>query len=371
MPATISPAMKATISASAPLQCGPLRRAGRWMRVVVRHAARVNRRIGWHARHQRVAAALTLKHRAPQRAWIGRERVLVARRLQDPVVSLELGIELSRAPARVTYERAALPYPDRLLLALFRRSHHTDVVEGQQRGIAGILEVASTITDDGWTGPPMNSCSSRSTRGSSCGTDSPTVVSEGRLRTSPKRAVVGVLHHEHDRAPEVGVKQGGPGDQENTLAPSPSVPGLGQALARGLGQASASSRSARCRPDEERLAGVVDLLQVQLGELGDHLEEIDPYAHVQVSVGICALGVVERPVAPHHDLHACACLNRDSHSAPWRPAPRGRPRHRVQTPKPDGSWRNSRSSPHHGPDQLELQPNLILLRVEERSGVMS
>ena len=42
-----------------------------------------------------------------------------------------------------------------------------------------------TITAEGWTGPPMNSCSASSTSSSSCGTASPTVVSDGRLRTSP------------------------------------------------------------------------------------------------------------------------------------------------------------------------------------------
>ena len=49
----------------------------------------------------------------------------------------------------------------------------------------GSSNSARTITEEGCTGPPMNSGSASSTSSSICGTDSPTVVSDGRFSTSP------------------------------------------------------------------------------------------------------------------------------------------------------------------------------------------
>src|SRR5271154_2933463 len=52
-------------------------------------------------------------------------------------------------------------------------------------GSDGSRNSARNTIEVGWTGPPTYTSSSPSTARSSCGTASPTVTSEGRVRTTP------------------------------------------------------------------------------------------------------------------------------------------------------------------------------------------
>src|SRR4051794_5065480 len=58
----------------------------------------VHARVVGHPRDEGVLAALALEHRAPQGRRLGNEGVVGPGRLDDPVVALELGLELTRAP---------------------------------------------------------------------------------------------------------------------------------------------------------------------------------------------------------------------------------------------------------------------------------
>src|SRR5579875_1433621 len=102
----------------------------------------VQRRVLGHASHQRVAPALALEHGCPKRGGIVRERVAVARRLEDPVAALELGVELARTPAGVAREhtRALHALPE--TLAWGGAGEDADAPEGDHRGAGGVLEVS-------------------------------------------------------------------------------------------------------------------------------------------------------------------------------------------------------------------------------------
>src|SRR3954463_5265043 len=66
----------------------------------------VERRVHRHRREQHVLAALAPEALRPERVGTGGEDVGPPRRLHDPRVLLELGLELPRPPARVPGEDA-------------------------------------------------------------------------------------------------------------------------------------------------------------------------------------------------------------------------------------------------------------------------
>src|SRR5437764_4949816 len=98
----------------------------------------VPRRVGGHPRDERVAASLAREHRRPQISRRLREGVAAAGGLEDPVTALDLSIELARAPTRVAHERAPLDYA--CALGRVTRTEHAHVIEGDEGGIARVLE---------------------------------------------------------------------------------------------------------------------------------------------------------------------------------------------------------------------------------------
>src|SRR6478736_7425491 len=102
----------------------------------------VHRRVGGHAGHQGIASALAGQHLRPQAARLRREGILELRRLEDPVASLELAVELARAPAGMAEKRSAGANPSRELLLRGARTEYADVVEGEQGRVGRVLELS-------------------------------------------------------------------------------------------------------------------------------------------------------------------------------------------------------------------------------------
>src|SRR5690242_7693674 len=133
-------------------------------------------------------------------------------RLEDPVAALDLGIELARSPARMTNEGASFDYAH--AVGRIAGTEHSDILECNERRIARVLEPCEHDHRSGldWT------------------TDVQQVVTVDHLlqlgdritynclgrsvQDQPERALVGVLDHQHDGAPEVRVKQRGPGNEQ-------------------------------------------------------------------------------------------------------------------------------------------------------------
>ena len=157
---------------------------------------------------------------------------------------------------------------------------------------------ASTITDDGWTGPPMNSGSSPSTSSSSCGTASCDRRLRRTVQHQPECAVLGVLDDEHDGAPEVRIQQARAGDQQlsagrlhqrgrarSPVATAdvhrrrpPSVRSGGRSGARDV------SRRLSRLGERHRLGRLLADLQVEPGDVRNHLEQVDRQADLRATV---------------------------------------------------------------------------------------
>src|SRR3954454_24898873 len=69
-----------------------------------KHEFSVLGRVFRHPRNQGVLTALSLEDRDPQSVGILAEHVRGPRRLDDPIVALELAVKLPRPPARVARE---------------------------------------------------------------------------------------------------------------------------------------------------------------------------------------------------------------------------------------------------------------------------
>ncbi len=144
----------------------------------------VDRGVWRHARHQRVASALAGEHRLPQLVRRGGERVGADRRLEDPVAPFELGRRAARGPSRNARRK---PRPRRMAGGSSLGVPPSTPTSSKAISAAapGSSNSARTISAEACTGPPTYRGSSSSSSDSSSDTASPTLVSEGRLRTRP------------------------------------------------------------------------------------------------------------------------------------------------------------------------------------------
>src|SRR6266508_136197 len=96
-------------------------------------AASVERRIQRHHREHGEPAALPSQDRAPQRLRLRREHVLRLRRFQHPGRELDLGLELTTAPARVSREDAGSLNPHQRI-RIHVAHQEADRVEHEESG---------------------------------------------------------------------------------------------------------------------------------------------------------------------------------------------------------------------------------------------
>ena len=176
-------------------------------------------------------------------------------------------------PIRVADERPAAAQADRASSG-DEPVPSTPTSSNASSAASRILELAQHDHRRGLDRAADNSWSPRSTSDSSRGTASPTLVSEGRFRTSPG-ALVGVLDHQYDGTPEVRVEERRSCDQE--LAPRAVHSDILATRSRmrppGGPRGSSSSRCASMRePDRFDRLGLD--LEVEPRKLGDHLKQV-------------------------------------------------------------------------------------------------
>src|SRR3954464_12916362 len=99
----------------------------------------VDRRIFGHACDELEDAALAAEDPAPEVVDVLGEDVLRQRGLEDPVVALELFLQLSFAPARIAGEHA--PPAHRRCILLVERDE-TEIAEHAHRRLLPLLELA-------------------------------------------------------------------------------------------------------------------------------------------------------------------------------------------------------------------------------------
>ena len=185
---------------------------------------------------------------------------------RGPVASLDLAVELpGPQPAWPTNARPLRsPTEDSSGVAPVPSTPTSS--NASSAASVGSSNSPSTITAEGWTGPPMNRWSESSTSSSSCGTASLTVVST--VGRAPGRALpLGVLDHEHDRAPEVGVQQRRSRNQELARGRSP-LPTLCYSTPTPLSRRRWASNASPVASADSLV------FEVKSGEVGDHLEQI-------------------------------------------------------------------------------------------------
>src|SRR5690349_11263118 len=150
----------------------------------------------------------------------------------------------------------------------------------------------------------MYSCSPRSTSDSSWGTASPTLVSEGRLRTSPSAPSSVCSITSTTVRQKFGSRSEGP-----AIRSWPRALSIGTILLLRAGcvlQAVFRVLELPLRLDRERdCFGRLDLdVEVEPGELGYHLEQISGHADLRLHGGAGWAGVVEVVLAPDAYLSA-------------------------------------------------------------------
>ena len=173
----------------------------------------MTRRILGHAGDELVDAALAAQDVAPQLLRLVGERVVGERRLEDPVLVRDLRLELAGAPARVAGEDAAAGRGRDDLLRLVER-REAERLEERHRGVVGVEELAEhehglrlhRPADPDLLAVVDDRLELRHRAGDLDG--------RRAVEHEPRRAVLGVLGHEDDGAPEVRVEQRRRGDEE-------------------------------------------------------------------------------------------------------------------------------------------------------------
>ena len=187
----------------------------------------VSRGIRRHGRENAERAALATKHGAPERVGLVREDVLGERGLDDPRALVELVVELARPPAGVAdvdprapeYRRASPGRPPPGGTRPSRPRAHRRQAAPRSRRARRSRTAGQALRR------ARHPCRRRAPPAP--GTASSTGVSDVRLRTTPERALLGVLADEDDGAPEVRVderrarRSGGVPRSELTVVSSP------------------------------------------------------------------------------------------------------------------------------------------------------
>jgi hypothetical protein len=175
----------------------------------------VERRVVGHRGQQRVVAAEPLEHRRPQLVGVGHEDVAGLEVGDDPVLLVELALELAGPPPRVPGEDAAAAQRlgDLLGVAGVGR-HEAEVAVDDERGAARVLELRQD--DDrrrGHRPADVDELVGGHHR-HEVGHDLLDAALRRPVEHEPHRPRVAVLRDEHDGAPEVRVHDPGGGDHE-------------------------------------------------------------------------------------------------------------------------------------------------------------
>jgi hypothetical protein len=159
-------------------------------------------------------AALAGEHATPELVGVGVEDVVDPRGRDEPVLALELGVELARAPARVAGED---PHPLRRrheIVELAAVTDEPDVLDHADAGLLDVVELGEheqrvgldgpTAVDDGVVAGQLREVGRRLADDQLA----------GMVEHQAQRTLLVVLADEHDAAGEVRVRQRRAGDEQ-------------------------------------------------------------------------------------------------------------------------------------------------------------